>query len=440
MGKLSAIEISCFFTMVVLMTICCYVHAVKALKSADTITWQIGAHVSLIIALWFSSRITVTPVYTFVSTMLLHRYTPFILTGLAGLVSVVIIPIAISVGLSRVMRVMSRWRNSMEQHGLSAVVSAESKLTTEYEKDNLCRVLCLDGGGAKGFYTLGVLKEIEGMLGCPLYKRFDLVYGTSTGAIIASLIALGYEVDAIHDLYKKYVPSVMRASNPRDKSEALATLAKAVYGTKTFTDVKTGIGIVATNWMNELPKIFKGNVSQAHGRTGTFIPGFGVCIADAVQASCSAYPFFERKKVTTSTGEDFELIDGGYCANNPTLYAIADAVAALKKEPSDLRVVSVGVGTYPEPKPRGLKMRFAKKYLVSVQLLQKTLEINTKSMNQLRTVMFKDIQTIRISDTFSEPQMATDLMEHDLKKLNILHQRGKDSFALQEPELTAFLM
>jgi len=27
-----------------------------------------------------------------------------------------------------------------------------------------CRVLSLDGGGAKGFYTLGVLKEIEAML------------------------------------------------------------------------------------------------------------------------------------------------------------------------------------------------------------------------------------------------------------------------------------
>ena len=25
-------------------------------------------------------------------------------------------------------------------------------------------------------------------------------------------------------------------------------------------------------------------------------------------------------------GDDVELIDGGYCANNPTLYAIADAV------------------------------------------------------------------------------------------------------------------
>ena len=28
-----------------------------------------------------------------------------------------------------------------------------------------CRILSLDGGGAKGFYTLGVLKEIEAMAG-----------------------------------------------------------------------------------------------------------------------------------------------------------------------------------------------------------------------------------------------------------------------------------
>jgi Patatin-like phospholipase len=75
--------------------------------------------------------------------------------------------------------------------------------------------------------------------------------------------------------------------------------------------------------------IFKGSVTQAHGRKGTFTPGFGVTISDAVQASCSAYPFFNRKIVTTATGDNVELIDGGYCANNPTLYAIADAVAAF---------------------------------------------------------------------------------------------------------------
>ncbi len=314
-----------------------------------------------------------------------------------------------------------------------------TKLTAELPKDGLCRILCLDGGGAKGFYTLGVLKEIESMLGCPLYKRFDLVFGTSTGAIIASLIALGYEVDAIHDLYKKHVPSIMCASNSRGKSEALAELTKAVYGTKTFTDVMTGIGVVTTKWVIERPMIFKGDVAQAHGRIGTFKPGFGVTIADAVQASCSAYPFFERKIVTTAAGDKVELIDGGYCANNPTLYAIADAIAAMKNSRSDLRVISVGVGVYPEPKPRGLKMWFAKKYLVSVQLLQKTLEINTQSMDQLRTILFKDVPTIRISDTFEKPEMATDLFEHNLDKLNILRQRGSESFASREAQIREFL-
>ena len=72
----------------------------------------------------------------------------------------------------------------------------------EYESDQVCRILSLDGGGAKGFYTLGVLKELEAMIKCPLYKRFDLVFGTSTGAIIACLVALGYEVDDIHELYR----------------------------------------------------------------------------------------------------------------------------------------------------------------------------------------------------------------------------------------------
>jgi len=164
-----------------------------------------------------------------------------------------------------------------------------------------------------------------------------------------------------------------------------------------------------------------------------------VSIADAVHASCSAYPFFNRKVVTTAMGDKVELIDGGYCANNPTLYAIADAVAALQKERKDIRVVNVGVGVYPEPKP-SLKMRLAKKYLVSVQLLQKTLEINTQSMDQLREILFRDVATVRISDTFEQPEMATDLMEHNLDKLNILRQRGRESFASRETQLKQFLL
>src|SRR3954452_4446102 len=77
------------------------------------------------------------------------------------------------------------------------------------EEAKLFRVLTLDGGGAKGFYTLGALREIEGMVGSTLDKRFDLIFGTSTGAIIAALLALGRSIDDIHDLYKTHVVTVM---------------------------------------------------------------------------------------------------------------------------------------------------------------------------------------------------------------------------------------
>lgn len=313
-------------------------------------------------------------------------------------------------------------------------------LLKEYEKDGLYRILTLDGGGAKGFYTLGVLKEIEGLLECPLYKRFDLIFGTSTGSIIGALLALGCELDEIHDLYKRHVPTVMKIRDARGKSAALKRLGDEVFGEKTFDAVKTAVGVVATRWVIERPMIFKGSIAQAHGRHGTFVPGFGVTISDAVQASCSAYPFFERKTVRTAKGDDIELVDGGYCANNPTLYALADALGPLKIRRGDVRLVSVGVGMYPQPRPRLLSKMWFARYLQSVQLLQKTLEINTQSMDQLREILFKDVPTERISESYTHPEMATDLFEHNLARLNILRQRGAESYAVREAKLKEFLL
>ncbi|MGZ4973086.1 MAG: patatin-like phospholipase family protein, partial [Limisphaerales bacterium] len=118
-------------------------------------------------------------------------------------------------------------------------------------------VLSLDGGGAKGFYTLGILKEIEALLGSPLSNHFDLIFGTSTGGIIAALLALGYPVDEILALYKKYVPQIMKCHTAAGKTAALATLSKEVFKKLDFAAFKTDIGIVATQWDFEKPKIFK---------------------------------------------------------------------------------------------------------------------------------------------------------------------------------------
>lgn len=302
----------------------------------------------------------------------------------------------------------------------------------------ICRILSLDGGGAKGFYTLGVLNQLEALLGKqPLSGQFDLIFGTSTGAIIASLLALGKSVSEIHELYKNYVPHIMALSGANAKSAALEKLAVEVYGELKFDSIKTGVGIVATRWMEEKPMIFKSDVNQAHGSHSTFVPGFGCKIADAVVASCSAYPIFNRKVLTIKDGSQVELLDGGYCANNPTLYAIADAVQALNMRRDQLRVVSIGVGNYPEPPKYWHNWVISKFFLV--QLLHKTLGVNTHSMEQLAFILFKDVPMVRINDVYSTPDMAADLTEHNMKKLNLLYQRGEESFGKHENELKKLL-
>ena len=306
------------------------------------------------------------------------------------------------------------------------------------------RILSLDGGGAKGFYTLGILDEIEKNIGRPIHACFDLIFGTSTGSIIAALLARGDTVENILKLYREHVPTIMTPEHPVKRTAALRELAKNIFATTKLQDFKTGVGIVATNWKDERPLVFKNSVAQAHGSQGSFVPFFGCSVADAVIASCSASPFFEPHMITKSNGDVLELADGGFCANNPTLYAIADATLPLKQPRENLRVVSLGVGSYPEPSVWKKARRVLGgwgiiRHSLNTDYLQKILGVNTCSMEVLRNILFKDVPTIRISDAFVEPEMATDLLEHDLQKLNRLVQKGRLSFAAHEEQLHRYV-
>ena len=171
-----------------------------------------------------------------------------------------------------------------------ATRSPKRTLTSEYRKDNLFRVLSLDGGGAKGFYTLGVLKEIEGFLGCPLYQCFDLIFGTSTGSIIASLLALGYEVDEIHGMYRQHVPSVIKPWLAAKKSQRRTGLAADLFRQRHVPGRENGHRggrhQVGHREANDL---------QGERRTGSRQEGdvragvWGRPSRVTVQASCSAY-------------------------------------------------------------------------------------------------------------------------------------------------------
>ncbi len=56
------------------------------------------------------------------------------------------------------------------------------------------RILCLDGGGIRGLLEVVLLMELEKQTGKRIHELFDLICGTSTGALIALAIGAGREV------------------------------------------------------------------------------------------------------------------------------------------------------------------------------------------------------------------------------------------------------
>ena len=70
------------------------------------------------------------------------------------------------------------------------------------------KILALDGGGILGLISIEILARIEALLrerqGRPdlvLADYFDFVAGTSTGAVISSLVSIGMSIDQIRRFY-----------------------------------------------------------------------------------------------------------------------------------------------------------------------------------------------------------------------------------------------
>jgi len=73
-------------------------------------------------------------------------------------------------------------------------------------------ILSIDGGGTRGIVAAAMLAELERMTGKTCSELFDLVAGTSTGAIIAAGIGLGLSAqELLQDVYRTRLPDAFRA-------------------------------------------------------------------------------------------------------------------------------------------------------------------------------------------------------------------------------------
>jgi len=65
-----------------------------------------------------------------------------------------------------------------------------------------CRWICsIDGGGLRGIFALRTLEQLEKYYNKPCFEMFDMFAGTSTGAIIAAMLATGHPLSAVISLY-----------------------------------------------------------------------------------------------------------------------------------------------------------------------------------------------------------------------------------------------
>jgi len=108
------------------------------------------------------------------------------------------------------------------------------------------KLLACDGGGIRGIISIEILAKIEHELraSCKrpnlvLSDYFDYVAGTSTGAIIATLVALGYSVDKVRDFYIKSGAEMFHKARLWDrfrtkfKDDRLADMLRGIIGKET---------------------------------------------------------------------------------------------------------------------------------------------------------------------------------------------------------------
>jgi len=63
--------------------------------------------------------------------------------------------------------------------------------------------LCLSGGGIKGAAHIGAIKALE-----EENIKFDVISGTSSGSIVATLYAVGFTTDEIYEIFKEYAKKI----------------------------------------------------------------------------------------------------------------------------------------------------------------------------------------------------------------------------------------
>lgn len=225
------------------------------------------------------------------------------------------------------------------------------------------RILSIDGGGIRGLVSCAWLQATQDALvkaGKPgLRGSFDLLAGSSTGAVIACGLGMGMTPARMAQLYRERGREIFPGmasrlwsrtgrffrdgpSAPKYDGKGLETVLRDVFGDTRLGQLTMPVMITSYDTISRQPVIFKSFKAEHQA-----LPVWEVC-----RASTAAPTYFPAYPMMIE-GLLHSLIDGGVVANNPTACAIAEAIRLDRqvKYCQELVVLSVGSGQRKRPIP-----------------------------------------------------------------------------------------
>ena len=233
------------------------------------------------------------------------------------------------------------------------------------------RVLALSGGGLRGVISAAILQHMEA-LGRQRYgedyrlgRAFDLIGGASTGAVIATALALGIDTRRIAEFYLSDAPAVFRRRRfalPGVTSLFDASALGRHYEAATRnrrmirSELETDLAVVVKDFVAGQPVLLTSLPVQDDTPAqclGARLVNRPVCLAAALRASTAAPGLFDPADLPI--GEDggpISCVDGGISAfNDPSLllWTVLTHPSFRHSRGGPIELTKVGTGTVPPP-------------------------------------------------------------------------------------------
>jgi len=227
------------------------------------------------------------------------------------------------------------------------------------------KILALDGGGIRGAMTVEILEKIESLVakneGDTLSDYFDYISGTSTGAILAAGLSLGWSVDKLRHFYEEQGnamfnrASLVKRLRYKYDDGPLAELMQKEIGANVVLEsdeLETLLMMVMRNATTDSPWPVSNNPYAKYNDPAREDNNGLIPLWQLVRASTAAPTYFPPECVTVGK-KDFLFVDGGItCYNNPSFQTFLMATTEpyglnWQTGETEMLVVSVGTGTNP---------------------------------------------------------------------------------------------